>query len=68
MIKQMILDDIGIVDGCWMMDIDATEDDVGWCDGLMLMLLLIGDDGLWMMYNIDVDNRCWMVLLVVDNG
>ena len=28
MIKQMILDDIGVVDGCWMMDIDATEDDV----------------------------------------
>ena len=44
MIKQMILDDIGVVDGCWMMDIDATEDDVAWCDGLMLMLL-IGDDG-----------------------
>ena len=42
----MILDDdIGVVDGCWMMDIDATEDDVAWCDGLMLMLLLIGDDG-----------------------
>ena len=45
MIKQMILDDIGVVDGCWMMDIDATEDDVAWRDGLMLMLLLIGDDG-----------------------
>ena len=45
MIKQMILDDIGVVDGRWMMYIDATEDDVGWCDGLMLMMLLIGDDG-----------------------
>ena len=37
------MDDIGVVDGCWMMDIDATEDDVGRYDGLMLMLLLIGD-------------------------
>ena len=40
----MILDDIGVVVRCWMMDIDATEDDVVWCDGLVLMLLLIGDD------------------------
>ena len=37
MIKTMIFDDIGVVDGCWMMDIDDTEDDVGWCEGLMLM-------------------------------
>ena len=28
MLQKMILDDIGVVDGCWM-DIDATEDDVG---------------------------------------
>ena len=42
MINQMILDDIGVVDGCWMMDIDATEDDVAWCDGLMLMLICDG--------------------------
>ena len=42
MIKQMLLDDIDI--GCWLMDIDDTEDDVGWCDGLMLMALLIDDD------------------------
>ena len=45
MIKQMPLDDIGVVDESWMMDIDDTEDDVGWCDGSMSMLLLIGDDG-----------------------
>ena len=45
MTKQMILDDIGVVDGCWLMDIEATEDDVGCCDGLMLMLLLTGGDG-----------------------
>ena len=63
MIKQMILDDIGVVYGCWMMDIDATEDDVGWCDGLML----IGDDGWWMVDNIDVDDRYWMMLLMVDD-
>ena len=44
LIKQMILDDIGVVDGYWMMNIDAIED-VAWCDGLMLMLSLIGDDG-----------------------
>ena len=44
MMKQKILDDIGVVDGCWMMDIDVTVNDVAWCDGLMLMLLLIGDD------------------------
>ena len=52
MINQMILNDIDVVDGCWMMDIDATEDDVAWCDGLMLILLLIGDDGCWMMDHI----------------
>ena len=27
----MVLDGIGVVDGCWMMDIDDTED-VGLCD------------------------------------
>ena len=27
MIKKMILNDIGVVAGCWMMDIDDTEDD-----------------------------------------
>ena len=59
MIKQMILDDIGVVDGCWMMDIDAAEDDVGWCDGLMLMLLLIGDDG---------DGWCIILMLMIGVG
>ena len=34
----MILDDIGVVDGCSMMDIDDAEDHVGWCDGLMLIM------------------------------
>ena len=58
-----------------MMDIDVTEDDVGWCDGLMLLLLLIGDDGCWMM-DIDAteDDVGWcdglmlMLLLIGDDG
>ena len=36
----MILDDIGVVDGCWMMDIDATEDGVAWCDGIVVVVVV----------------------------
>ena len=67
----MILGDIGVVDECWMLDIDVTEDDVAWCDRLMLVLLLIGSRMLMRqgyITKVDGDDGCQWIMKVFDDG